>query len=76
MLRPEQVRIVADSPIRARIVERRFRGADVLHLVELPGGRQLYALGPGDERHAIGDTVALRLEASAARLFTAGSDTR
>ena len=54
MLRPEHLLLDPAAPLRVRVLDSRFRGADVLHTVELPSGRRLLAIAPGDREYPAG----------------------
>ena len=61
MLRPDDVVHDDYAPLRARIVERVFRGADFLYTLELPSGRRLLSLVPSHHDHRIGELIGVRL---------------
>jgi iron(III) transport system ATP-binding protein len=63
MLRPEDVQLDLAAPLRARVLDSRFRGADVLCTLELPSGRRLLAIAPGDREYPAGSAVGLRIAA-------------
>lgn len=61
LLRPDDVVHDDDSPLRARIVERMFRGADFLYTLELPSGRRVLSLVPSHHDHHVGELIGIRL---------------
>ena len=61
LLRPDDVVHDDYAPLRARIVERVFRGADFLYTLELPSGRRLLSLVPSHHDHRIGEQIGVRL---------------
>ena len=61
LLRPDDVVHDDDAPLRARIVDRVFRGADFLYTLELPSGRRLLSLVPSHHDHEIGEQIGVRL---------------
>jgi iron(III) transport system ATP-binding protein len=61
LLRPDDVVHDDDAPLRARIVERVFRGADFLYTLELPSGRRVLSLVPSHHDHRVGESIGLRL---------------
>jgi iron(III) transport system ATP-binding protein len=61
LLRPDDVVHDDHAPLRARIVERVFRGADFLYTLELPSGRRLLSLVPSHHDHGIGELIGVRL---------------
>jgi len=61
LLRPDDVVHDDIAPLRARIVERVFRGADFLYTLELPSGRRVLSLVPSHHDHQVGESIGLRL---------------
>jgi len=61
LLRPDDVVHDDDAPLRARIVDRVFRGADFLYTLELPSGRRLLSLVPSHHDHRVGEQIGVRL---------------
>jgi iron(III) transport system ATP-binding protein len=61
LLRPDDVVHDDDAPLRARIVERVFRGAEFLYTLELPSGRRVLSLVPSHHDHRIGEQIGVRL---------------
>jgi iron(III) transport system ATP-binding protein len=62
LLRPDDVVHDDDAPLRARIVERVFRGSDFLYTLALPSGRRVLALVPSHHDHRVGEDVGVRLD--------------
>lgn len=61
LIRPDDLIIDAQSPRRATIVAKGFRGAHFLYTVELADGSQLYCMTSSHQKHAIGEQIGLRL---------------
>jgi iron(III) transport system ATP-binding protein len=61
LLRPDDVVHDDEAPLRARIVERVFRGAEFLYTLELPSGRRVLSLVPSHHDHRIGEHIGVRL---------------
>lgn len=61
LLRPDDLVLDEGSPLRARVVEKRFRGADILYRLQLTSGRGVLSLIPSHHDLALGDMVGLRL---------------
>jgi len=61
LLRPDDVVHDDDAPLKARIVERVFRGAEFLYTLELPSGRRVLSLVPSHHDHRIGEWIGVRL---------------
>jgi len=61
LLRPDDVVHDDVAPLKARIVERVFRGAEFLYTLELPSGRRVLSLVPSHHDHRIGELIGVRL---------------
>ncbi len=61
LLRPDDVVHDDLAPLRARIVERVFRGAEFLYTLQLPSGRRVLSLVPSHHDHRVGELIGLRL---------------
>jgi iron(III) transport system ATP-binding protein len=61
LLRPDDVVHDDAALLKARIVERVFRGADFLYTLELPSGRRVLSLVPSHHDHRIGEPIGVRL---------------
>jgi len=70
LLRPDDVVHDDEAPLRARIVERVFRGAEFLYTLELPSGRRVLSLVPSHHDHRIGEHIGLRLATDHVVTFT------
>jgi iron(III) transport system ATP-binding protein len=65
-IRPEQLELRADRTPNARVLEREFRGHDVLYRLRHEGGRLVLVQLPSLELHEVGAAVHVR-PAGAAR---------
>jgi iron(III) transport system ATP-binding protein len=63
LLRPDDVVHDDESPIRAEVVRKAFRGASFLYTLRLPSGATLLALVPSHHDHAIGERIGIRFDA-------------
>ena len=63
LLRADDVIHDDDSPLKAEIIRKAFRGAEFLYTLKLPSGQQLLALVPSHHDHALGERIGIRLEA-------------
>lgn len=63
LLRPDDVVPDPDSPLKAEVVQRAFKGAEILYTLRLPGGGQVLSLFPSHADHAIGEHVGIRIQA-------------
>jgi iron(III) transport system ATP-binding protein len=62
LLRPDDVLIVEESPIRCRVTDRAFMGADTLYTLRQEDGVQLLSLMPSRYDYAIGSEVGIELD--------------
>ncbi len=62
LLRPDDVFHDDASPIKARIVEKAFRGAVFLYTLQLASGTRVLSLAPSHHDHAIGEPMGIRLD--------------
>lgn len=62
LVRPDDVVHDDDSPLRAEVVERAFRGAEFLYTLKLPSGARLLCLTPSHHDHALGQRIGIRLD--------------
>ncbi len=63
LLRPDDVVHDDESPIRAEVIRKAFRGASFLYTLRLPSGATLLALVPSHHDHAIGERIGIRFDA-------------
>ena len=59
LLRADDVVHAPDSPIRAQVLRKAFRGADYLYTLALPDGTQLLAQIPSHVNHQTGDRLGI-----------------
>jgi len=62
LLRPDDIVPDPGGRLQARIVQKAFKGAEVLYTLELPTGTQLLSLFPSHLDHAIGEQVGIRAD--------------
>ncbi|EJN09618.1 ABC transporter ATP-binding protein [Herbaspirillum sp. YR522] len=62
LLRADDVIHDDDSPFKAQVVRKSFRGAAFLYTLALDGGQRLVSLVPSHHDHAIGEWIGIRLE--------------
>lgn len=69
LIRPDSIMLDENSPVRAQVVARAFRGAEFLYTLELPSGGKVLALAPSRTPHEVGCTVGIRLLSDQAVAF-------
>jgi iron(III) transport system ATP-binding protein len=62
LLRPDDVVHDDAAPIRAEVVHKAFRGAEILYTLRLESGRKVLALVPSHHNHALGEHIGIRLD--------------
>jgi iron(III) transport system ATP-binding protein len=63
LLRPDDVVHDDGSPLRAQVLSKAFRGAEILYTLRLSSGTQLLSLVPSHHDHAVGEPIGVRLAA-------------
>lgn len=63
LLRPDDVIHDDDSPVKAEVIRKAFRGASFMYTLKLPSGNALMALVPSHHDHAIGEHIGIRFAA-------------
>ena len=63
LLRPDEIRLDEQSPLRGRVLKYAFKGAETLYTIQYDGAElpPLLALAPSGVRHAAGDEVGVRV---------------
>ncbi len=69
LLRPDDVIHDDDSPMKAEIVGRAFRGAVYLYSLKLKSGQPVLCLVQSHHQHDIGEYLGIRLEAEHLAVF-------
>ncbi len=69
LIRPEDIVHDDDSPRTAQVVDKAFRGANILYTLLLPDGEKVFALVPSHHKHPIGSRIGIRAEVSDLVLF-------
>ena len=62
LLRPDDVVHDDDAPVRAEVVHKAFRGAEIMYTLKLESGRKVLALVPSHHNHALGERIGIRLD--------------
>lgn len=63
LLRPDDIVHDDQSPLKAEILYKAFRGAEILYTLRLPSGHKVLSLVPSHHNHSIGEKIGIRLEA-------------
>jgi len=62
LLRPDDIIHDDASSLRAEVVHKAFRGADILYTLRLASGARVLSLVPSHHNHAIGERIGIRLD--------------
>jgi iron(III) transport system ATP-binding protein len=62
LLRPDDLVHDDASALRAEVVHKAFRGADILYTLRLEGGARVLSLVPSHHNHALGERIGIRLD--------------
>jgi iron(III) transport system ATP-binding protein len=62
LLRPDDVIHDDASALQAEVVQKAFRGAEILYTLRLASGRKVLALVPSHHNHALGESIGIRLD--------------
>ena len=60
LVRPDDIVHDDDSPLRAEVRQRAFRGADFMYTLRLGSGAEVLSLVPSHHNHAIGEMIGIR----------------
>jgi len=69
LLRPDDIIHDDNSPLKAEIVGRAFRGAVYLYTLKLQSGQQILCLVQSHHQHDVGEFLGIRLEADHLAVF-------
>ncbi len=62
LLRPDDIVHDDRSPLKAEVLHKAFRGADILYTLRLASGARVLSLVPSHHNHAIGERIGIRLD--------------
>jgi iron(III) transport system ATP-binding protein len=62
LLRPDDVLIVEESPIRCTVTDRAFKGADTVYTLRLADGVEMHSLMPSRYDYPIGSEVGIEID--------------
>ncbi len=62
LLRPDDIVHDDRSPLRAEVLHKAFRGADILYTLRLASGAEVLSLVPSHHNHAIGEHIGIRTD--------------
>jgi iron(III) transport system ATP-binding protein len=62
LLRPDDVVHDDAAPLKAEVLHKAFRGAEILYTLRLASGSKVLALVPSHHNHALGERIGIRLD--------------
>jgi len=62
LVRPDDIIHDDESPNKATVIARDFRGADHLYTLRMPGNTRLLCLAPSHHNHLVGEQFGIRLQ--------------
>jgi iron(III) transport system ATP-binding protein len=69
LIRPEDVAHDDDSPHKAEILQKNFRGPSILYVLKLSSGERVLSIVPSHHDHRVGDHIAIRTRVEEIILF-------
>jgi iron(III) transport system ATP-binding protein len=63
LLRPDDIVPSDESPLEGEVVNKAFKGAEMMYTLRLPSGNTVLAMFPSHHDHQVGDHVRMRLAA-------------
>ena len=76
LLRPDDIVPDADSALQVEILQKAFKGAEIMYTLRLPEGGRLLSLFPSHANHRIGEKVGIRIETDHLVAFPKSEDAR
>ena len=62
LLRPDDVVYDPDGPLQGEVIQKAFRGAEILYTLKLDTGSKILSLFPSHEDFTIGDRVGIKMD--------------
>jgi iron(III) transport system ATP-binding protein len=62
LIRPDDILHDDASPLRAQVLHKAFRGAEILYTLRLSSGGKVLSLVPSHHNHGLGDWIGIRIE--------------
>ena len=69
LIRPEDVAHDDDSPHKAEILQKNFRGPNILYVLRLSSGERILSIVPSHHDHRVGDHIGIRTRVEEIILF-------
>ena len=62
LLRPDDVVHDDASPLRATVLHKAFRGAEILYTLQISSGERVLSMVPSHHNHVLGEPIGIRLD--------------
>ncbi len=72
LIRPDDIIHDDGSPFKAKVIRKRFRGANILYTLQLQSDEEVLALVSSHHNHSIGNKIGIRPQVDEIILFEAG----
>jgi iron(III) transport system ATP-binding protein len=72
LIRPEDIIHDDSSPFKARVISKKFRGANILYTLQLKSSEKVLALVSSHHNHSIGQEIGIRTHVDEVILFESG----
>jgi iron(III) transport system ATP-binding protein len=76
LLRPDDVIHDDASNMKAEVLHKAFRGAEILYTLKLASGQRVLAMVPSHHNHALGEKIGIRLDVDHVVTFPPSAETR
>jgi len=63
LIRPDDIVPASDSNLRAEVVDKAFKGAEIMYTLKLSTGNRVLSLFPSHLHHTVGEQVGIRIAA-------------
>ncbi|MEW6352702.1 MAG: ABC transporter ATP-binding protein [Pseudomonadota bacterium] len=63
LVRPDDIVHDDHAPMRAEVIHKAFKGAEIMYTLRLPTGSKVFSMFPSHHDHAIGEKVGIKVEA-------------
>lgn len=72
LLRPDDIIYNKSSALQATVINKAFRGANILYTLKLSSGQTILSLIPSHHNHSIGESIGIQLAADHVVVFSRG----
>lgn len=62
LVRPDDIVHDDNAPMRAEVIQKAFKGAEIMYTLRLPTGSKVLSMFPSHHNHAIGEQVGIKIE--------------